>query len=205
MELQCSESLDQPVCQGHMNQQNVETQIIEDSEKPREMDLQSPRDLQELKQWCEDHWIRTVKRSLDNYNALLFHDCCYSFSRRAYSKKGSHPSLQSVSVLRIPTLKWVCTAEQFFKWMLDRARLRLQQGRRVVFPVINIEHRLEEDLDSDEGGCGDLVKRCEHLTASYQKSLDRIDQLAKENMRLLSSSKVWCQKYLALAAEKESP
>lgn len=179
--------------------------MLAEAGQAREMDLRKSRDLQELNQWCEDHWERTVKKSMVNCNALLFHDCCYSFSRRAYSKKGSHPPLQSTSVSRIPTVKWVDSADEFFKWMLGRARARQQQGRRVVFPDINIEHRLVEDQDIEADDCGMLAKRCEVLVASYQKSLDRIDELAKENLRLLSASKAWCQKYLALVAEKDSP
>ena len=100
----------------------MDKQDMDGYEQVREMDLQNSRHVQELRHWCDDHWVRTVKRSIENYTVLLFHDCCYSFSRRAYSKKGSHPPLQSVSVLRIPTLKWVCTAEQFLKWMLDSRR-----------------------------------------------------------------------------------
>src|SRR5690348_13652326 len=77
---------------------------------------------QELKTWCRIHWSNTIKKSMDNFNPAIFHDCCFSFSRRAFAKSAGHPVLESVSVMKMPTLKSLSSADEFYKWVVDRMK-----------------------------------------------------------------------------------
>ena len=73
--------------------------------KPKLFDLASRDHDRELKIWCSLHWQDTFFRAIKSRNASIYHDCCVSFSRRGFVKKVSHPSLQSASLLQVPTLK----------------------------------------------------------------------------------------------------
>ena len=70
-------------------------------------DLDDPEDDTRLKQWCRVHWSATIKKSMDSYNSVTYHDCCFSFSRRGYTRRWDHPELESTPISKIPTLKSV--------------------------------------------------------------------------------------------------
>lgn len=182
------------------DQERVGDEQFETEEKG--LDLTRKSDLQELKMWCRIHWHKTVKKGLESCNKVTYHDCCFTFCRRGFLKKAGHPELESASVLRIPSLKYITTADQFYQWIVQKARERFQQGQRMLFPSINRLH-VEEDSDLEVDEHGMLAKRCEELSMDYQRSLTSISRLTEDNSRLLLACKNWCQKYHELLAEHE--
>ena len=90
--------------------------------------------------------------------------------------------------------------------MADSLHYRL--GKKTYFPSINVAHFAEEHDHSglEEDSDGELlVKRKAEFSAENKKVVEEMNQLRDENRKLLSSSKMWCDKYLQLlhAGEKE--
>src|SRR5688572_5017832 len=56
--------------------------------------------------WCKDQWP-VLCRSIHHQNPIYYHECCNSFSRRRFSKLAGHPSLQTSSLVTIPSFKEV--------------------------------------------------------------------------------------------------
>ena len=169
--------------------------------KPKLFDLASKDHDQELKTWCSLHWQDTFFRALKSRNAPIYHDCCVCFSRRGYVKKVSHPSLQSASLLQVPTLKNLDSPEELYSWLKERLHLHYRLGKKTYFPSINVAHFAEESdsLSLQEDSDDELLaKRKAEFSAEKQKIVDEISQLREENRKLLSSSKTWCDKYLQL-------
>jgi len=121
-------------------------------------------------------------------------------------KKVSHPMLQSASLLQIPTLKNMESPEELYHWLKERLHLHYKLGKKTYFPSINVAHFAEGDgsdyfrEDSDEEMLG---KRNLDLSA-HKKVLEEVKQLKDDNTRLLSSSKMWCDKYMQLLHAEET-
>lgn len=151
--------------------------------------------LELLREWSRVNWP-TIKKSIESYNPVIYHECCFCFSRRGFSKKSGHSDLQSASILRMPSLKTVSSPEELYKWLLDKLKYHHKLGRRLVFPAINRYHcELESPHDELERQIELLSKRCE----SQSKQLEDLHQenvrLRSDNQRLLESSQSWCTMY----------
>src|SRR3990167_5572424 len=111
----------------------------------------SKADCLRLKEWCTYHWYGTIKKSIDSMNPVVYHDCCFSFSRRHFSKRANHKPLESASVLRIPSFKNLHTDDDFYKWIIDKIKVHEKIGRRAVFPSIN-KHHIDDPTQAEEIG-----------------------------------------------------
>ena len=174
---------------------------------PRFFDLASREHDQELKTWCSFHWQDTFSRAVKSRNAPTYHDCCVCFSRRGFVKNVSHPKLQSASLLQIPTLKNMESPEELYRWLKERLQLHYRLGKQPYFPSINVAHFAEEDsICGLQQDCEEelLAKRQVELAADKKKLEEELSQLREENRKLLSSSKMWCDKYLQLLHQGEA-
>lgn len=161
---------------------------------------------QKLRKWCGVHFSATIKKGLDNYNPAIYHDCCFSFSRRGFSKRWDHPALESRSISKIPSLKVVTTEEQFYSWLREQMQERQKTGKTLVFPTINSPHFSVPDSLDDRLRTPDssfLRKRCLELSHEKAEVQSEIDRLKEENKRLLSSSKNWFEKYQEAIRSRE--
>ena len=171
-------------------------------------DLDNPSHDHKLKQWCRVHWPATIKKSLDNYNPVVYHDCCFSFSRRGYSRKWDHPELESTSITKIPTLKGLTSEEEFHSWIRNKMQERQKAGKTLVFPSVNSPH-LEAPNQREDSFSSPKInfirKRCLELSHEKMEVLSEIDKLKEDNARLHASSKSWFEKYQeAIRSREES-
>ena len=149
--------------------------------------IDDPRHAEQLREWCRLCWS-TIKKSMESYNPAIYHECCFCFSRRGFAKKAGHCEMQSVSVLKMPSLKALQGPEELYKWLLDRIKLQHRLGRKPIFPAINRYHtELEDDSEDTEKQIEHLGKRCDQLETENRR-------LRSENARLLESSQSWCQR-----------
>jgi hypothetical protein len=148
-----------------------------------------------LKEWCTYHWYGTIKKSIDSMNPAIYHDCCFSFSRRHFSKRANHKPLESASVLRIPSFKSLHTHDDFYKWIMDKIKVHEKLGRKAVFPSINKHHIEDQTLAEEEDELLMLSKRCQKLGDELYLAQGTIDKLSRDNKRLLDSSINWFSKY----------
>jgi len=113
-------------------------------------DMDSLEDDMKLKQWCKVHWQASFRKSLDSYNPLTYHDCCFSFSRRGYSRKYDHPEAYSFSVLKVASLRKLTSEEELHSWIRNKMQEHIKEGRTPVFPTINSPHQ-ESTLVREDG------------------------------------------------------
>ena len=156
-------------------------------------DLDNPSHDLRLKQWCKVHWPATIKKSLDNYNPATYHDCCYCFSRRGFTKRGDHPEAESTPITKIPTLKAVYSEDELHTWLRNKMQERQKAGKTLVFPSVNSPH-LEapgqrEDSFSSPKSTEFLRKRCFELSHEKMEVLSQVDKLKADNARLHASSR----------------
>jgi len=157
--------------------------------------LDDPRHFDLLREWSKLSWT-TIRKSIDSYNPVIYHECCFSFSRRGFAKKAGHCDMQSASVLKMPSLKALQGHEELYKWLLDRIKLHHRLGRRPVFPALNRFHTDIEDQSEDiEKQIEHLGKRCDDLQREMQNLEIENKRLKSDNTRLLESSQSWCHKY----------
>lgn len=164
----------------------------------RYLDLSSKEQAEELRQWCKFHWENTIKKSLDSFNPCTYHDCCFCFCRRAFSKKAGHPVLESASILKIPGLKTLTSADELFNWLWKRAELHARLGRNPIFPTINKHHHClpdSEETDDEDKDEELLAKRCDELVREKETVLEELEKLQADNSKLQASSKCWFSKY----------
>jgi hypothetical protein len=177
------------------------------SSETRVFDLDNPSHDLKLKQWCKVHWPATIKKNLDNYNPVTYHDCCFCFSRRGFTKRWDHPEIESTPITKIPTLKEVNSEEEFHNWLRNKMQERQKAGKTLVFPSVNSTH-LEppserEDLFSSPKATEFLRKRCLELSHEKMEVMSQVDKLKAENSRLHASSKSWFDKYQEAIRSKE--
>ena len=157
--------------------------------------LDDPRHFELLREWSRLSWT-TIRKSIDSYNPVIYHECCFSFSRRGFAKKAGHCEIQSASVLKMPSLKAIQGHEDLFKWLLDRMKLYQRLGRKPVFPAINRYHAdLEDESEDTEKQIEHLGKRCDDLQRELVTLQSENKRLRVDNGRLLESSQSWCQRY----------
>lgn len=169
-------------------------------------DLDSSRDLANLKEWAKTHWYSTIKKSMDSCNPAVYHECCFCFSRRTFCKRSGHRELESASVLRIPSLRSVKTPEDFFKWLLDKIKTHERLGRKTIYPAINKLHVEEEEPEEEEcyRQTSMLAKRCAILQEENNGARNTIEQLVRDNSRLRESSRSWYERYAMVSERLEN-
>src|SRR5687767_7958815 len=97
------------------------------SSKPRIFDPSNTQHKAILYHWCKSQWPLFC-RSLKHQNSIYYHECCNSFSRRRFSKLAGHPSLQTSSIVTIPSFKEVTSSDCFFRWLLKMLTFNSKKG-----------------------------------------------------------------------------
>lgn len=181
---------------------NTSTQTHRHMSKPFNID--SELDDRELKTWCQLHWQHIICKGVSGNNAPTYHDCCISFTRRGCVKKVSHPSIQSASILKIPTLRYSNTHEDLYRWLKGRLKMHHRLGNKTYFPSINTAHYTTEDDSGDdpEEQLEVLGKRYSKLMEDYSRLRDENDKLNQSNKSLVKASQNWCTKYQELLLEQ---
>jgi hypothetical protein len=183
--------------------------VAREESQPKEtfIDPENTKHISRLLEWCKVHWTATFKRSLEACNCLYYHGCCNSFSRRRFTKVAGHPSIQSCSILKIPSFKEVDSADDLYRWLLKMITANTSKGQRMPFPSINKYH-VEEVSDDEENRHREdhspaLNKRFQSVQAELDKYKSQLQDLQRDNSRLLCSSKNWRQKYYDLLDQQE--
>lgn len=176
---------------------------------PKPFDIHSEEDDRELKNWCRLNWQQVICKGIQGKNAPTYHDCCVCFTKRGCLKKSSHPAIQSVSVLKIPTLKHSTDHEGLYRWLKARLRTNHRLEMKTYFPTINSAHfSFEEDYEEDPEEQVELLgKRLNKTMDELTQAKQDIDKLRLDNKVLVSSSQNWCKKYQELLHrdEEETP
>lgn len=169
------------------------------------IDLDDDGDCRSLREWCSLNWCSVVQRSITSGNPMTYHDCCLSFSRRTFSKSSGHPKIESLSVLKIASLRGLNNDRAFYDWIVGRLMVHKAMGRPLYFPAINRHHRDENEGSSvlDVVNREFLGKRCKQLEDEVDKAIETISRLRRENRSLLESSQNWHSRYLELLDKLE--
>lgn len=164
-----------------------------------------------LYHWCKTEWP-VFCRSLHHQNSVYYHECCNSFSRRRFSKLAGHPSLQTSSLVTIPSFKEVASSDDFFRWLLKMLTFNTKKGHQCYFPTINRYHVEAEDkvglkvgLEEEEEPDVFLKKRVEDLHRELRGVQERLCKAQIENKRLVKSSLNWYQKYQEIVEVDKVP
>ena len=151
-----------------------------------------------LYHWCRNHWP-VFCRSLHHQNPIYYHECCNSFSRRRFSKLAGHPSLQTSSLVTIPSFKEVASAEDFFRWLLKMLTFNSKKGHQCRFPALNRYHSEQDtkvgQVVEEEEPMYFLKKRIDDLNRELYSMQDKLIETQTENKRLMKSTMNWYQKY----------
>lgn len=164
---------------------------------------------QRLLQWCTETWSADFHKAIAAGNPPVYHDCCCAFSRRAFCRHASHPSLESCAVTKIPSFKDLEKPEDLYRWMLKTLQNNFRLGYRCFFPRFNVLHSNEDGLDDIEmATCAQKLRsRLQELTKLTSKQEETIKNLRSENDQLLHATKSWYQKYQEItdASDKTPP
>ena len=155
-----------------------------------------------LLSWCRVHWDSTFKKSLVSGNSLYYHECCFCFSRRGFLKHSGHPTLQTSSVLKMPSFKEIQSAEDLCQWLVKKMESRMAYGNPDAFPSINKFHTDNEFCDESSGlleQLQELKNQCSRLKFESLATSNTMDQLRAENSILQASAKNWHTKFQMLA------
>ena len=159
--------------------------------------------------WCRESWTVDFYKPISAGNPPIYHDCCCSFSRRAFCKQAGHPELQSCAVTRIPAFKEVQTPEELYLWLLKTLQKNDRFAQHCFFPRFNAFHSEDQGIDDQEPGAvvQELRKRLHEHMGAVRHQEKTIRDLRKENDQLLHSMKSWYQKYQDLkdATDKLQP
>ena len=165
-------------------------------------------DEEELSEWCNLHFYKTIEKGITGGNPVTYHHCCFTFSKRNYSKKNTHCELSSTSIMKITAFKRMATAEQFEAWIRHQLADQVKQGKRPLFPAINRPHDVQLDLSS----CHRLktaVKEnkfeelCKALLREKSVSDMVIRRLLQDNSNLQASSHSWFSRYEELIDKQD--
>jgi hypothetical protein len=172
---------------------------------PKSFDIHSDQHDKELKEWCQLHWQHIICKGIQGNNIATYHDCCISFSKKGSIKKGSHPAVQSTSILKILSLKTTSGPDDLYRWLKSRLRAHNKLDLKTYFPSINTAHFTTEDdyLEDPQEQVEMLAKRCNKVMEELAKSRDDLDRLRQENRVLLQSTKSWCSKYQELLLKQQ--
>ena len=167
-------------------------------------DYTDPEHCRRVKEWCSTHWEPTIKKSMLSFNPLIYHDCCFCFSKRGFAKKANHKPLESSSILRIPTIKAITSHDGLYRWIISKAKSRSHNGQKTLFPAINRYHQDTEDEDDlDRHQVVYLAKRTEDLAKELHTAHKLIESLTSDNKKLVDSSKTWYTRYQEAVATDE--
>lgn len=171
------------------------------------LDIDSAVDLEKLKAWCHTNWLSTIRKALLHRNIMQYHVCCNSFSRRNFCKTADHPVDQTFELHRVTASRSIETDEDLFRWLVTTTKENAKQGRKTLFPTINLKHVELETLDNRpkdmESACM-LRKRCQELEKEIDDQKQLLHELQADNSRLLWSSKTWHAKYEDLLDQKDT-
>lgn len=170
------------------------------------LDIESAVDLEKLKAWSQCNWFSTIRKALLHRNIMQYHACCNSFSRRNFCRTANHPADQTFQLHRVPAFRSIETGEDLFRWLVTTAKENTKNGRRTLFPTVNIRHvevETQENRSEDIESTGSLRKRCLDLEKDLEDHRRTVRDLQSENLRLLCSSKMWHSKYEELLDQKE--
>lgn len=151
---------------------------------PRRFDIHSEEDDKTLREWCKVNWQYIICKGINGNNAPTYHDCCISFSRKGSVKKASHPTIQSASVLKIPSLKSSADPDDLYRWLKNRLRAHHKLELKTYFPTINTAHFTSEadyNDDSDEQ-LEVLGKRCTKAMEELAKAQHEIETQARQQI-----------------------
>ena len=164
---------------------------------PRLFDLESKTDDQELMAWCRIHWQHTIDKGIQGGNSPIYHDCCISFTKKGCVKRLSHPSLQSASVLKIPSLRHATSPDTLYYWLRDRLAMHERLGKKLYFPSINVAHFHSEDDESDNlyDAVRMLNKRNDELAEEIVELERQLKASKEENRKMQGAVKSWFSKY----------
>ena len=172
------------------------------------LDLDHGADIERLKVWCQQNWSSTFRKAILHRNTMHYHECCNSFSRRAFSKGSGHPLELTCELHRIRSFKTVDSEDGLFRWLLSTAKENARQGRRTLFPSISLKHIDLDDIQRCPN-CSQqsdmLRKRCQELEREVTNHKQLLTDLQNENLRLLRSSKTWHSKYEDLLDQRDPP
>lgn len=168
-------------------------------------DAKNPWHKERLRTWCQQEWPATFRKSLQSSNAISFHECCCSFSRRQFARFAGHPPLQSAVLTKMPSFREVCSAEDLYHWMLGRLLDNAKRGLPSYFPLINRVHQelVEVDADDLETEVASLRKRVEAISSNEERLARELKTLRDDNEKLLLSTKTWYGKYQDLLDRQE--
>ena len=181
----------------------------EDTSKPSIFNPANLLHKSRLYEWCRVHWP-IFCRSLQHQNAVYYHECCNSFSRRHFSKISGHPTLQTSSIATIPSFKEVLSADYFFRWLLKMLTYNTKKGHPCRFPAVNRYHQeldinaAQEDIEDEETTM--LKKRVSELNEQLYSVKETSLKTQVDNQRLLECTQMWHQKYQELVeSDKVGP
>jgi FtsZ-binding cell division protein ZapB len=166
--------------------------------EPTVIDLRNPKDCQRLKSWCEFHWAKSIFPCLQNKNRVIFHECCVSFSKRAFSYKAGHPPEHSMSLKQLRPFKSDITSDSgFYDWLVGVLNAREAGGNKPVMPAMNSYHYHATSLNVDS-----LLRELQslriennHLVEEYRRLKTQNDALINETDRLRLSTVTWYNKF----------
>jgi hypothetical protein len=159
-----------------------------------------------LRDWCRHHWPNTVRKAR-GCNAMAYHRCCSSFSRRGFKEKAGHPALETVSLFSQQAIRRAETAEDFCEWLLAELEHQLSRGLPAFFPAINRRHVEPDDaslLQAREENAR-LRRRLEQAEGHQREYGQRLKVLEEDKLALLRSSRAWYDRYQRLLAQLEAP
>ena len=182
-------------------------QCLEVSSREQFLDVDNPKHLKQLMEWCKFHWMVTFKRAIAYGNRMFFNYCCFCFCRRAFSKRAGHPAIWTISLLQIKNLRDAKDHIVLFDWLVSLARDAKEDGRLVLFPSLNREHteidqQMQIKLESDERDTM-LAKRAADLETELDQVKEANSRLRVENAKLIKSTKYWHQKWSVLQQQRE--
>ena len=171
-------------------------------------DPSSTQDKTRLYHWCKIQWPMFCK-SLHHQNSIYYHECCNSFSRRRFSKMAGHPSLQTSTIVTIPSFKEVASSDDFFRWLLKMLAFNSKKGLQCYFPTINRYHveaddtvKLEEDEEEPEVY---LKKRVDDMSRELGEVQNKLLKAQNDNKTLVKAAMSWYEKYQDVAEGDRVP
>lgn len=123
-------------------------------------DLDDPTDRTILKNWCAKHWDSVMKKAIDSQDPLYFHDCCFSFSKRGFTDRHSHPNDSTFSILRMYDMKQCRSPEDLQLWVAEKLETRAKRGLPTFFPCLNSPHMSSSEMQDYRPMKKDQKKCC---------------------------------------------
>jgi hypothetical protein len=171
------------------------------------LDIDNKVDLERLKAWCHSNWLATIRKALLHRNIMQYHVCCNSFSRRNFCRSSGHPEDQTFELHRVTAFRSIETDEDLFRWLVTTVKENDKNGRKTLFPTINLKHvelETQDNQSDDRESVFSLAKRCLELEKEIKLHKKVLRDLEADNSRLLWSTKTWHSKYEELLDQKDT-